>query len=104
METEVSGSLVTGEVATGLPDVNVVSAAAKWILKRPTVGDVVLEIPRTFASCGYDVACSNADYHTLPFTVQNTGSEMRALSSSMMFPWPFSVVATELFDIREFRM
>lgn len=69
MSTEVNGALVSDEAAAGLSDLEVTGGA---VLKRPTVGDILLEIPSGFATCGYDPSCGVADYHKFDFSVANT--------------------------------
>jgi hypothetical protein len=56
MMTEVSGSLVKGVDATGFADLKVTEGSEGTVrdgLKRPTVGDIVLEVPINLRRCQY---------------------------------------------------
>jgi len=76
--TEVEGALVEGEEATGLNDLNVIGGS--FVLKRGTVGDIVMEVPTNLATCRYDPSCGNANFHKVDFTVQNLHpTEVRTL-------------------------
>ena len=45
--------------AAPLETLTVTSTAGRWVLSRPTTRDVVVEVPTSVGTCGYNTACSS---------------------------------------------